>query len=214
MNIAYFTVLSISFVVAIFICTQKPNPGRLKWFALFTGIVLTIELGNFYLYFPLVHHSNHYIFNIESVFEFYFFSWFFYRTLTKKNNKFLIKCFVWIYPLILAGSFLTVQEYFSFHTYTYILGEIYLVILCILYYHELYHSNDIKPLSSQPDFWIVTGLFIFSAGELPYMMLLHYLNNNFVVTSFYFREYILGTLNIAMNAMFIIGLLCSIQTRK
>jgi hypothetical protein len=186
----------------------------MKWFILFSSITLITEVGNYFHVFPNIHHSNHWTFNIETVFEFYFFSFIFYKTLNKKRNKFFIKCFVWTYPIILLGSFLTVQLYYVFHTYTYILGELYLIVLCFLYYNELYTDNNVKKLSTLPEFWIITGLFIFTVGVLPYMILLNYLNKNLLTTSFYFREYILGTLNIVMYTMFSIGLFCSIWTRK
>ncbi|MEO5967532.1 MAG: hypothetical protein ABIP69_04675 [Ferruginibacter sp.] len=164
--------------------------------------------------FPLVHNSNHWIMNIESVLEFFYFSYFFYQIL--KNNKYkkLIKVFVMAYPIILAISFLTVQNYYTFHTYTYILGELYLITLCLFFYRELYTDNDFKKLSTLPEFWIVTGLFIFSVGELPYMILLNYLNTHHRLISRIFRINILGSLNILMYIMFSIGLLCRVRVQK
>lgn len=171
-------------------------------------------MGNYYNLFPTIHQSNHWTFNIETVFEFYFFSYFFYQVLKQRNNKKLILFFVCAYPIVLLLSFLTVQHYYYFHTYTYMLGELYLIILCLLYFRELYTADDFKKLSTLPEFWIVTGLFIFCVGELPYMVLLNYLNNHFVLTSEYFKEYILGTLNIVMYAMFTTGLIWSISKQK
>ena len=164
--------------------------------------------------FPYVHKSNHWIMNIESVLEFYFFSYFFYKILKKETYKKLIKAFVIVYPIILAISFLTIQKYYIFHTYTYILGELYLITLCLLFYRELYTDNDFKNLSTLPEFWIITGLFIFSVGELPYMILLNYLNTHHQLTSKFFRINILGSLNILMYIMFSIGLLCRVRVRK
>jgi len=175
-------------------------------------IAFIIEMGNYFNFFPPVHKSNHWTFNIETVFEFYFFSYFFYHVLKQPGSKKLIIIFVCSYPVVLLISFLTFQRYYFFHTYTYMLGELYLIILCLLYYRELYTADEFKKLSALPEFWIVTGLFVFSVGELPYMMLLNYLNNHYVMTSMYFKEYILGTLNIVMYAMFTIGLLWSIRT--
>jgi hypothetical protein len=178
------------------------------------SVTLITELGNYFYIFPTIHKSNHWTFNIETVFEFYFFSYFFYQILLKPSIRLLVKIFVWTYPFILMVSFITVQKYYVFHTYTYMLGELYIVILCLLYYRELYTATDLKKLSTLPEFWIVTGLLIFTAGELPYMVLLNYLNRHYIIASYYFREYILGTLNVVMYAMFTIGLLWSIRTQK
>jgi hypothetical protein len=178
------------------------------------SVTLITELGNCFYIFPTIHKSNHWTFNIETVFEFYFFSYFFYQILLKASIRLLVKIFVWAYPFILMVSFITVQKYYVFHTYTYMLGELYIVILCLLYYRELYTATDLKKLSTLPEFWIVTGLLIFTAGELPYMVLLNYLNRHYIIASYYFREYILGTLNVVMYAMFTIGLLWSIRTQK
>jgi hypothetical protein len=111
-------------------------------------------------------------------------------------------------------SFFTIQAYYVFHTYTYILGEFYLVILCFFYCRELYTSQPVERLSLLPEFWIVTGLFIFSAGVLPYLILLNYLNYHNMDVSFYLRQYVLVPLNILMYVFFSIGLLCSTRTKK
>lgn len=177
-------------------------------------ITVIVESGNAYYIFPAIHQSNHWTFNIETVFEFYFFSYFFFHVLKESFSRKLIKIFVFAYPVILILSFITIQKYYVFHTYTYMLGELYLIILCLLYYRELYTTNEFKKLSTLPEFWIVTSLLIFTAGELPYMILLNYLNKHYIMASVYFKQYILGTLNIVMYAMFTIGLLWSTRTQK
>ncbi|HZW70498.1 MAG TPA: hypothetical protein VFF57_06455 [Hanamia sp.] len=178
------------------------------------SVAFIVEMDSYFNFFPTVHQSNHWTFNIETIFEFYFFSYFFYQILKEPGNKTLIKVFVFAYPVILLISFFTIQKYYIFHTYTYMLGELYLIVLCLLYYRELYTADEFKKLSALPEFWIVTGLFVFCVGELPYMMLLNYLNKHYLLTSMYFQKYILGTLNIVMYAMFTIGLLWSTRKQK
>ena len=163
---------------------------------------------------PTINRSNHWIYNIETVLEFYFFSYFFYSILKSSFNRKLIKLFTIIYPIILIISFFTIQKYYIFHTYTYTLGELYLIILCLFYYSELYTDSEFKKLSTLPEFWIVTGLFIFCVGEFPYMILINYLNNYHRGISVFFSDYILGSLSFLMYIMFTIGLLWKVRIQK
>lgn len=203
--------LAICLLASVIAAVNSRTKPPVKAFVILMSVAFIVEMGNYYNLFPTIHQSNHWTFNIETVFEFYFFSYFFYQVLKQRNNKKLIIIFVCAYPIVLLLSFLTVQHYYYFHTYTYMLGELYLIVLCLLYFRELYTADEFKKLSTLPEFWIVTGLFIFCVGELPYMVLLNYLNKHFILTSEYFKEYILGSLNIVMYAMFTIGLIWSIR---
>ena len=214
MNVAYNIIIIICLFISILILIIGKAKAHLKFFAILMLVTATIEIGSHYTIFPTIQKSNHWIFNVETIFEFYFFSYFFYKILKHKISRKLIKIFVFAYPVILVISFFTIQKWYYFHTYTYILGVFYLVILCLLYFHELYTDNEFKKLSTSPEFYIVTGLLIFTAGQLPYMILINYLNTHYLKVSSFFRLYILGTLNIVMYTMFSIGLLWSTRTQK
>lgn len=215
MTLAYNITLVICLIIslAIFI-TGKARP-QIKVFLILMLVTTIVELGSYYNIFPAVkEYRNHWLYNISTVFEFYFFSYFFYHILNESFNRKLIRIFVVGYPVILMISFLTIQKWYIFHTYTYILGLLYLVILCLLYFRELYTADEFKKLSTLPEFWIVIGLLIFTAGVLPYLILFNYLNTHYVMVSAYFKDYILAILNLVMYTMFSIGLLWSIRTQK
>lgn len=214
MTQVYLCVLFICLAVSIFAAGSKSPASYLRAFVILMSVTAITELGNYFHFLPKIHQSNHWTFNIQTVFEFYFFSYFFYQILRGSFSQGPIRIFVVLYPVILLTSFLTVQKYYVFHTYTYILGGLYLVILCLLYYRELYTAKEFKSLSTLPEFWIVTGLMVFTVGQLPYMILINYLNIDYSEVSTFFRQYILVTLNIVMYAMFTIGLLWSIRTQK
>ncbi len=214
MNSAYNITLVICLFISITIFIFSKAQPHIKAFAILMLVTTTVELGNYYTIFPEIHQSNHWTYNIWSIFEFYFFSYFFYHTLKDSVSRNLIKIFVFVYPIILIISFLTIQKWYIFHTYTFILESLYLIILCLLFFRELYTADEFKKLSTLPEFWIVTGLLIFTTGQLPYMLLLNYLNSNYIMASSFFSLYILVTLNIVMYTMFSIGLLCSTKTQK
>jgi hypothetical protein len=215
MNAAYNITIIICLLVSLIIYLIGKAKPIIKAFALLMLVTAIIEIGNLYNIFPYYNNdNNHWTYNILTVFEFYFFSYFFYRILAGSFSRKLIRVFVFVYPLVLIISFLTIQKWYNFHSYTYILGELYLVILCLLYFKELYMAREFKKLSTLPEFWIVTGLLIFTSGQLPYMILINYLNTHFLKASAYFNYYILTSMNILMYTMFSIGLLWSIKTQK
>jgi len=214
MTTIYLLVLLLCFAVSVVVAISR-HPAPYLWaFVILMSVTAVVESGNYFQIFPLIHGSSHWIFNFQTVFEFYFFSYFFHKILHSSFSRRLIRAFVIFYPFILLVSFFTIQKYYVFHSYTYILGGLYLIILCLLYYRELYTADEFKKLATLPEFWIITGLLIFTAGELPYMILINYLNAHYSIASAYFRQYILGTLNIVMYTMFAIGLLWSIRTQK
>lgn len=214
MNVAYNITVVICLLISIVIFIIGKAKPHIRAFAILMLVTAIVEIGSHYVIFPTVNKSNHWVYNVATIFEFYFFSYFFYRISKNSFSKKLIKIFVFAYPFILMISFITFQKWYSFHTNTYLLGELYLVILCLLYFRELYTANEFKNLSRSPVFWIVTGLLIFTAGQLPYMLLINYLNTHYIIASKFFKNYILTILNIVMYAMFSIGLLCSTTTQK
>ena len=214
MNAAYNITLVICLIISILIFISGKVKPHIRAIAILMLVTAIVEIGSHYIIFPTFHKSNHWVFNVATIFEFYFFSYFFACILNHSATKKLIQIFVLDYPLILIISFLTIQKWHTFHTYTYILGELYLVILCLLYFRELYTNNDFKKLSTSPEFWIVTGLLIFTVGNIPYMILFNYLNTHYIIVSNFFKDYILTALNIVMYTMFSIGLLWSTRTQK
>lgn len=214
METLYFIFLYICLATSIIALINKNSKPHFKAFVFLMLIKTIVEEGNNYGIFPDINKYNHWTFNIESILEFYFFSYYFYSILKGRFGKMLIKIFIFAYPVILLISFLTIQKYYIFHTNTYCLGELYLIILCLIYFRELYSDTEFKKLSTLPELWIVTGLFLFSVGELPYMILFNYLNKNHLETSLFFRKYVLGVLNILMYTMFSTGLLWSIKVQK
>ena len=215
MDSAYNITLVICLIISIIIFIIGTAKPHIKALVILMLVTVIVEFGSDYNIFPLIKiYDNHWLYNISTVFEFYFFSYFFYHVLKDSFSRNLIKIFVFAYPVILIISFLTIQKWYIFHTYTFILGILYLSILCLLYFRELYTDKDIKKLSTLPEFWIVIGLLIFTVGELPYMILLNSLNAHYVMASTFFRLYILVTLNILMYTMFSIGLISSTWTQK
>ena len=215
MSSAYNITLIICLVISIVVFLSGRASPHIRALVFLMLVTTAVELGSDYNIFPAVNeYQNHWLYNFSTVFEFYFFSYFFYRVLIDSMSRKLIKIFVFIYPVILIVSFLTIQKWYIFHTYTFILGLLYLNILCLLYFRQLYSAIEFKKLSTLPEFWIVTGLLVFTVGVLPYFILLNYLNTHHIMVSEFYRDYILTTLNIMMYTMFSIGLSISIWTKK
>ena len=143
MTLAYNITLVICLIISLatFIIGKTRPP--IKTLVILLLVTSTVELGSYYDIFPAVNeYSNHWLYNISTVFEFYFFSYFFYHILNESFSKKLIRIFVVAYPVILMISFLTIQKWYIFHSYTYILGLLYLNILCLLYFRELYTADE------------------------------------------------------------------------
>jgi hypothetical protein len=61
----------------------------------------------------------------------------------------------------------------------YSLATIFLVPPCLVYFYELFMTVNLRSITNQPAFWIVTGLFFLNACNVPLMMTAAYLENYF-----------------------------------
>lgn len=214
MQIAYSAILILTFLISFLTFSNRNVPKHIR--ALFWLMLITcfIEFGNQFTVLPYAYNANHWTYNLHSLFEFYFFCYFFYRIFQNKINQKFIIWSALLYSLTLAVAFSTYQKWYEFHVHTYIFSLFLLIAFCLLYFRELYLEDAYKKLSGLPEFWIVTGFILFCSGFLPYMVLLHYLNTYYIEVSLFFRDYVLATLNLLLYTFFSMGLLCSYWTKK
>lgn len=117
---------------------------------------------------------------------------FFGMVLKSKRLKFALNIIRWLFMIIVITFAITKFEFLSLR-YDYIsniLGVLEFILIlpfCILYFIQVLDKISELNLAERPSFWIVTGIFFFSAISIPYYLL----ENFFLKSKFEFR-YILS----------------------
>jgi hypothetical protein len=73
-----------------------------------------------------------------------------------------------IYPAIFLVNTLLVQGSVVFHSMTYALGCLLIVLSCVYYFWELFQQTYTVNLSRLPSFWICSGLLFYYACTFPF----------------------------------------------
>ncbi len=203
---SYFIVLS--FIVSLIVYTSPRHPF-LKIFPPFLFATLAAEFAGNYL--TSIHEPNTVIYNFFSVIEFVFYMLLISLIIKNRKAKKIIRWCSLLYAIISIGNILFFQGFEQFHTVTYSLGCLVIVIICIYYFLELFRSPRLVKLSADPAFWICSGLLFFYCCGFPLYAFINYWKGfKWMIKSF---TEIVGILNIFLYSLFVISFLCS-RNRK
>lgn len=146
----------------------------LRWFLPFLLFINIIELSGRYIR-KVMHAPNAWLYNISVPIEYVFYAFFFYTFFKRKFNKMVAKIFLIVFPVWVIINISLVEGFYSFNTHLLIVGSFFMLLLCLLFFIELLRKEDMYNPVTQPAFWIVCGLFLFSAGEFAYDTFSHIL---------------------------------------
>lgn len=200
----------IAFLVSLTIFFRPAKERYLTYFSYFllANWLMEIVLG----FLALAKINNLLLLNIETVlvvtFELFLIREIVYRKIAKKVFFYVVVC----YPLLCLVNILFIQRR-DFHTTTYSLGCLLIVVACIYYFLELFQKSNNIILSRQPAFWICSGLLFYYCCTFPLYGLTKLMEalptvimqNLFVI---------LDVLNILLYLSFSIAFLCRLKTRK
>lgn len=157
--------------------------------------------------------NNLLMYNIFNVFEFTFYIWLIREIVQNKKAKNLILYILLLYPAVDLVNIFFIQGTTHFHTITYALGCLLIVLLCIYYFFELFQSPSSVNLLKQPAFWICSGLLFFYCCSFPIFGLSNLLMH---LPRIFMRNIrtIIILLNIFLYSMFTLAFLCRFRTMK
>jgi hypothetical protein len=208
----YIVVILISCFASILCVSVKEN--RLPPLTFFPFFLLLTALIEYYGWRQsLKNHNTILLYNFFSLFEFIFYLLFFTYLFNKPVIKKIILLVTALYFAITIINIFLLQGINTFHTYTYILGCILIVVFSIVYFYLLFRFPETGKLTKNPFFWIVTGLMFFHTCSFSYMGL-----QNFITETM--KQYnwelffVQDILNVLLYTLFSIGFLCKINFRK
>jgi hypothetical protein len=188
---------------------RKYAGSFLKYFLIMLWVVVIMETIIWVLKRNGIILQNNFLYNVFTSLQYAFYFLLYYNTLRTATYKkwilgFLISFvfavvinFVWIQPLTITAAF---------HSITFSLGAILLIITIGLFLIEILNTEKVLYFTKYLMFWISMGLLIFYAGIIPFIISLNLLpammsGDNLTIVFF--------ALNSLMYSCFTIGFIIS-----
>jgi len=202
--------IAASFLVSLSVYIRTESSNYLKLFPPFLLSTLVVELLGSYL--GHVEKNNVILYNFFSVFEFAFYLFIISLAISNPVMKRIIRISAVLYIIVAVINILFIQKMKTFHTITYSLGCLLIVISCIYYFLELFRIPQSIKLKNNPAFWICSGLLFFYCCGFPLYGLINFWSDISKLVVRNFGE-IVTILNIFLYSLFTIAFLC-IKTQK
>lgn len=158
--------------------------------------------------------SNHWWFNLFTVFEFVFYTYVFSKAIINPRITKILRYAIPAYVAIAAVNIFLIQGVHRFHTISYRIGAVMVITWCYLYFRQLLQSGEEIILLRNPLFWISTGLLFFYLGFFVYMNAFDYIVYNKMDYNAELWTIISYSLNLLLYSCFLIAFLCQGKIRK
>lgn len=204
--------IAISFLASLSIYFISNNaPFYLKLFPPF--LLATLAVESFGSYLSSIGKPNVWLYNFFTVFEFCFYLFVISLIINNIQKKKIIRIILIAYALITVVNIIFIQRMKAFHTVTYALGCLLIVVVCIYYFLELFRNPKSVKLTNNPAFWICSGLLFFYCCGFPLYGLTNFISgiSKLIIKNFFA---IITILNIFLYSLFTIAFLCRLKTRK
>jgi len=207
----YIIIIILSFFVSLLGLPVRDNRKLpMVLFPFFLFLTSIVEYAGWKL--SQTGHHTLLLYNLFSCFEFGFYLFFFTYIVKRKTRRSLF----FIIPLYLIITLLNIfffQGKTGFHTYTYMLGCVLVVIFSISYFFFLFRFPVTGSLIKNPFFWIGIGLLFYYTCTVSLYGL-----QNFITDTMTYYDRVLtiagDLLNVLLYTLFSIGFLCKINIRK
>lgn len=204
-------VLVVCFGASITPFFQKRSPLFLRLCPFYLLVTILVQqLGN-YMSRNGIH--NALLYNCYSIFEFIFYLFILREIIQNRRIKRIILFILIIYPLIALFNVFYAGIGTAFNSDTYAIGCIVIVILCIIYFVELFQLPKAANLKNEPSFWICTAILFAYVCTFPFWGLVNFMNTapKIVIANL---MTIITIINILSYSLFTIAFLCKIRIRK
>jgi len=214
----YFLTISISCLLSICFVFYKNKPNYINYFFFYPTLTLLFFLNKYFAFFcdnyrlvmPI--DTTQIIYNLSFILHYLILGYFIKINFSddKQNNIFSI--IFWCFLIIITTLILS-HDLRQKNGFAYGITNTCLILLCIIYYQQLFKSPPTIILVHSPAFWIINGIFFGMATTIP----LNFSGNFFFANN---NENIaiikkLGSLSyIIMHLFFIKAYLCIIRPNK
>lgn len=188
---------------------KKYSQSFLRYFLLLLWLVAGVEFTMWALKNFEIRLQNKIVYNFLTTLQYIYYFLLYYNTIRKKKYKQWVLSFLIVFMVTVGLNFTFIQRLTltaPFHSYTYIIGAILLVVTIGLFFIEVLNTEKVLYFKSYLMFWISIGLVLFHASVIPFIVSINFLPgllySNILLN-------ILFALNFIMFTCFIIGFVIS-----
>ena len=206
----YFYFIVASFIVSFIVYRQSNSDFYLKLFPIFLGTSIAVEWYAIYL--SKFGRRNIELYSVFTAIEFAFYLFVLSCIINNVAVKKVIRYTLVINALIAFINIIFIQKY-RFNSITYSLSCLLIVSFCIYYFLELFRKPKSIKLTTEPSFWICSGLTFYYCCSLPLFGLATFLSEipRTLLKNIFL---IINVMNILLYTLFIISFLSTIKIQK
>ncbi len=157
--------------------------------------------------------NNLFYYNIVYDIQVIIISYFFYHQLSSHFIKKVILCFLFTFLIFALINTIWLQGFFTWQTYSYVLGGSFIILLSVAYLWQLYISEETQSIFKDPVFWFSLAWILYFGITVPYFGMLNYLLKNFPSLALNYYLLVIDITDCLRNILLTIGFLC-IRTAK
>ena len=201
--VIYLSLLGLSFIISL--VRYRHLPGYLRLMPVLLGFSLLIEIPGYILRVNNI--NNLFLFHIYDIVEYVLIGIMYINAYHSIVAKKYVKVSIFIYLIFCLINSIFFQKIFqTADTYNFLVGCVLKTFIVLIYFYEIYQSNDNEKIENLPLFWISVGNFFFFTGTFFVMGLIEEIKiyNAQLADSLHIINTVL---NYLMYIMYSIGLL-------
>ncbi len=202
--------------IAGFVFYKKYNHTAYRQFSYYLLFIVLAEFAGRYFEYFNYQTANKVLYTYLVIpIEFLFFFWLFNRTFVNVKDKRLplASGIIYIACWLVDILFLKDKLLWFFYSFSYTIGNLFLLVLIFRYYMRLITTDAILNFRQDMMFWISGGLLLFYLGTFPFYGLLNVLTKRYIQLTIAY-SYVVVTLNCLMYLMFTLGFIWSNPNSK
>lgn len=172
---------------------------------LIAAFLLLIFLGDFtqwiyYLGFIPIKNDQPLLY-LSIVISFIFYSWIYYRAFYHKNLK-RLAVITGVLGILICIFSIFKNSIWDYPTWANTAQSFFMIIICLLYFNQLFSRQEFLHIEAQPLFWFNSGVLVYSSFNIFLFMLFTRLN----FSSELYKIHLIT--NTIVNLIYTVGLLC------
>lgn len=152
--------------------------------------------------------NNLYLNNILYGVQFVAISYFYYHELKNKTIRKMLLAFLIGFPILFVINSLLIQGFFTWQSYTLVLGASFTIAWTIAYLWQLYNSEETQSIFGDPVFWFSLSWLLYFIVMLPYGGMLNYLLEKYPTFTYNYYIKVIDLVDCLHKLLLTIGFLC------
>ena len=181
-------------------------PPPLKQLAcLWTYLFLNEVAGHLIGYY---HGKNYWLYNIFDVLFISALAHILGRILDSSFWKRAVQMFLILFPAFTLANIIFVQKMSQYNSVSFMAGGVFIILLSIAYFLQLFHSEDTSNIGKDPFFFICSGLLVYFGGMLPFLGMYNTMVSRHPDFMRSYALFVVNSLSILLNLLILTGYLC------